>query len=203
MHKFFFTSFAFALIVSAFAQQRTPLTNKDYEQAQRYVSTNAEQLVDHATVRPNWLSGDRFWYRDLNAKGGEFILVDPAKGTRTIAFDHQKLAGALSEASGKQYEANRLPFQTISFAPDNKSVSFQLGGKWWKYDIQANQVTASSAPAQPITEAGDGGRPPRGEAAGLEVFSPDKKKAAYIKDYNLWVRDVPTGQQTQLTTDGV
>ncbi len=36
-----------------------------------------------------------------------------------------------------------------------------------------------------------------------EEVSPDGKKAAYIKDYNLWVRDIATGNETQLTTDGV
>ncbi|WP_044234373.1 S9 family peptidase [Haliscomenobacter hydrossis] len=36
-----------------------------------------------------------------------------------------------------------------------------------------------------------------------EVLSPDGKKAAFIKDWNLWVRDVATKQETQLTTDGI
>ncbi|HSN09299.1 MAG TPA: DPP IV N-terminal domain-containing protein, partial [Hanamia sp.] len=36
-----------------------------------------------------------------------------------------------------------------------------------------------------------------------EVISPDGTKAAFIKDYNLWVRDISTGKETQLTTDGV
>jgi dipeptidyl aminopeptidase/acylaminoacyl peptidase len=38
---------------------------------------------------------------------------------------------------------------------------------------------------------------------GLSVLSPDGKKAAFIKDYNLWVRDIATNKQTQLTKDGV
>lgn len=37
----------------------------------------------------------------------------------------------------------------------------------------------------------------------LGVLSPDGKKSAYIKDWNLWVKDVATGKETQLTTDGV
>ncbi len=36
-----------------------------------------------------------------------------------------------------------------------------------------------------------------------EVVSPDGKKAAFIRDWNLWVRDVATKKETQLTTDGV
>jgi dipeptidyl aminopeptidase/acylaminoacyl peptidase len=35
------------------------------------------------------------------------------------------------------------------------------------------------------------------------VLSPDGKRAAYIKDFNLWVRDLETGKDTQLTKDGV
>jgi Tol biopolymer transport system component len=38
---------------------------------------------------------------------------------------------------------------------------------------------------------------------GLEVLSPDGKKAVFIKDWNLWVKDVATKQETQLTTDGI
>lgn len=38
---------------------------------------------------------------------------------------------------------------------------------------------------------------------GKEVLSPDGKKAVFIKDYNLWLKDVATNQLTQLTTDGV
>ncbi len=35
-----------------------------------------------------------------------------------------------------------------------------------------------------------------------EVFSPDGSKAAFIKDWNLWMRDVATKKETQLTKDG-
>ena len=42
--------------------------------------------------------------------------------------------------------------------------------------------------------------PPRGRA---EALSPDGKRAAFIRASNLWVRDVGTGRETQLTTDGV
>ena len=33
--------------------------------------------------------------------------------------------------------------------------------------------------------------------------SPDGKLAAFIRDHNLWVRDLATGKETQLTTDGI
>ena len=37
----------------------------------------------------------------------------------------------------------------------------------------------------------------------LEVASPDGKKVAFIRDWNLWVRDVESKKETQLTTDGI
>ena len=50
---------------------------------------------------------------------------------------------------------------------------------------------------------GGGGGGGRGGANGNAVMSPDGRRAAFIKDYNLWVRDVQTNQEKQLTTDGV
>lgn len=38
---------------------------------------------------------------------------------------------------------------------------------------------------------------------GIENVSPDGRKAAFIKDWNLWVKDLDTKAETQLTTDGV
>ncbi|MEI9955333.1 MAG: DPP IV N-terminal domain-containing protein [Ferruginibacter sp.] len=43
----------------------------------------------------------------------------------------------------------------------------------------------------------------RGGGGGNEIMSPDGKKAAFIRDWNLWVRDVESKKETQLTTDGV
>src|SRR5262249_29637351 len=41
---------------------------------------------------------------------------------------------------------------------------------------------------------------PRIDAYAVE--SPDGKRAAFIHNYNLWVRDISTGKETQLTKDG-
>src|SRR3954468_22902418 len=76
------------------------LTAADYEHAEKFMGYKTSQLIDRSNVTPNWLSNDRFWYHVLTAQGSEFILVDPASGSRTAAFDQQKLAAALSSASG-------------------------------------------------------------------------------------------------------
>ncbi len=35
-----------------------------------------------------------------------------------------------------------------------------------------------------------------------EVLSPDRKYSAFIRDWNLWIREISTGKETPLTTDG-
>jgi dipeptidyl-peptidase-4 len=38
---------------------------------------------------------------------------------------------------------------------------------------------------------------------GNDITSPDGKRTAYIKNFNLYVKDIASGRETQLTTDGV
>jgi dipeptidyl-peptidase-4 len=62
----------------------------------------------------------------------------------------------------------------------------------------------TAAEAAASARGGRGGRGGGGRGgAGNTVLSPDGKRAAFIRDWNLWVRDVATGQEKQLTTDGV
>ncbi|MEB0278657.1 DPP IV N-terminal domain-containing protein [Mucilaginibacter sp. 10B2] len=201
MNKYLLTVTAFAMALGANAQQNAPITAKDYERAEAFLGYNTSHLVDRANVSPNWLPGDKFWYSVSTAQGNEFILVDPAKKTRTTAFDSQKLAAALSTASGKTYDANKLPFQSIGYSADGKSVLFSADAEKWAYNPATNQVTADTSKPVAGKTAALTGRAARG--GGNEVMSPDRSKAVFIKDYNLWVRDVASGKQTQLTTDGV
>ena len=66
----------------------------------------------------------------------------------------------------------------------------------------------STAEANAAGGGGRGGRGGRGGggggrgAAANQVLSPDGTKAAFIRDWNLWVRDVASGQEKALTTDG-
>jgi hypothetical protein len=94
---------AAALVTPAFsmlAQQRA-MTAADYARAERYMSYNTTPLVTGAPVRPTWISADRFVYRRATTTGGgEVMIVDPTKGTRTRLLDDPKMAAAVSTALG-------------------------------------------------------------------------------------------------------
>lgn len=141
--------FLFA-VTPVFAQQPATvparvLTADDYARAEKMLSYNTSPLIDRAGARPTFLPDGRFWYRVLTPTGSEYVLINPADGSR-------------------------------------------------KTGTSASQLGVESPAA-----AGGFGR----RGGGNEVVSPDAKRAAYIKDYNLWVRDLASGKETQLTTDGI
>jgi dipeptidyl-peptidase 4 len=98
----------------------------------------------------------------------------------------------------------RKPFNDIEFSEDGKSVSFTIIAagsppRRFKCDRAGSECTQERREGGGNRGAAPAGRGP----ARNDVVSPDKKQTAYIKDYNLWVRDLTSGKETQLTTDGV
>jgi dipeptidyl-peptidase-4 len=181
------------------------LTEADYARAEKFMASGVADLVLKASVRPAWLPDERFWYRNSLAEGAsEFILVNPARGTRGPAFDHAAVAAALSQATGKAFEAARLPFNAFEFTAGDRAIRFRADSKTWEYDLKAKtcrEVEGGAAPAPPGPPGLMGGRPGFGGAP--ESLSPDGRWAAFIRDDNLWVREVATKKETRLTTDGV
>ena len=184
----------FALFVAsnpATAQQspQRTLTADDYARAEQFLVQNTAPLVFGATVRPNWLESGRFWYRNTIPEGAEFVLVDPERRTRERAFDHQRLADALSAVTGTGYEAFGLPFTTFHWGADGRSIAFTVESQRYSCGIEDYRCTSE-------------GSRQRG-ADRNSVLSPDGQYAAFIRDFNLWVRETVTGTETQLTTDGI
>ncbi len=184
---------AILLCTALFAVAQTPfspsaLTAEDYARGEAALSAHTSSLVFYDEVRPNWLAGNRFWYRNTTPKGSGFILVDPVNKMKSPAFDHEKLAAALSEAAGGKYEAADLPFTRFDWSDDGQSIIFQVGRKSFTYDLKTGTCKAGMAPDRSDRNA---------------VASPDGKKAAFIRDFNLWVKDLGSGQETQLTLDGI
>jgi dipeptidyl aminopeptidase/acylaminoacyl peptidase len=184
---------AFLLVLAAplVAQEPRKLTAEDYARAEKFLGATAAPLVTGTVGRPTWLDDGRFWYRATVPNGSAFYIVDPARRSRQAVFDQTRLAAALAAASGGRVEGNRLPFLAFELSKDNRSITVPLQNKRWRCDLQ--QYTCAAADSAPAS-----GRAPQSSSV-----SPDGKWAAYIKDYNLWARDLTTGKDVQLTTDGI
>lgn len=175
-------------------QERTAAgaTVEDYARAESLLARRTAPLVFGAAVQPQWFpdgsSTDRFWYRNSMSAGTEFVRVDPAAGTRDPAFDHVRAAAALGVVADTTFEPYHLPESVVLTAEDVLTAEF--GGARWRCDLGAHTCARLSGPR------------PRDEDPNA-VVSPDGTKAAFVRAHNLWLRNLATGAETPLTTDGV
>jgi dipeptidyl aminopeptidase/acylaminoacyl peptidase len=192
------TLLAFAIPALA---QPTPrvYTASDYAQAEKFMSYNVNSLVLHAVADPSWMPDGRMWYRDAGANGYTYYLVDPVKATKTRAFDQAKLANGLKTLTGGQVDidANELPISSFTLTNNDQTVVTTISGRRISCDLSGAGVCVAD------DSTPQGGRRRRGGRGGGVDTSPDGTKAAFIRDWNLWIRNTKTGDETQLTTDGV
>jgi dipeptidyl aminopeptidase/acylaminoacyl peptidase len=199
----------------AFAQQRA-FTAADYGRAEQFMNYNTTPLVFGTAVRPTWLPNDRFWYRSVTPTGSDLILVDPARGTRTRVFDEPKLSAAVTAALGADAAALRQATTNADFSTDGRMVTVNIAGRSVSCDVETTRCGAAVDDRERVSTGGRGGRGGRGGGGGVaagrggrgaagapETMSPDGKHGVFIRDWNLWMRDVETNREVQLTTDGV
>ncbi len=140
--------------------------------------------------------------------------AQPAPRITTADYDRAaaKLAPSLTGlVVGGVVQANWLPDERFWYRnTTDVGVQVVLVDPVKKLRVVCD-ATRSNCPGVPASAAdaptgGQGGRAGgaggRG-GAGNTVVSPDGKRAAFIRDWNLWARDVASGTEKQLTTDGV
>lgn len=183
--------------ISLWVQGTVEDYNRAYALREKY---NAKHVL-YAGVVPHWVDQtSAFWYVRQTEKGKEYVKVDAASKKRTALFDQQKMASALTEKAGREINAYNLPLQNCRLNISLDTLRFQLDGKFWAYSIKNNRLLD------------EGAIPSRGkerhwmevddEKEGSPVTSPDGKWTAFIKNDNVYVREVATGKEKQLSQDG-
>lgn len=183
--------------ISLWAQGTVEDYNRAYALREKY---NAKHVL-YAGVVPHWVDQtSAFWYVRQTEKGKEYVKVDAASNKRTALFDQQKMAAVLTEKAGREINAYNLPLQNCRLNISLDTLRFQLDGKFWAYSIKNNRLLD------------EGAIPSRGkerhwmevddEKEGSPVTSPDGKWTAFIKNDNVYVREVATGKEKQLSQDG-
>ncbi len=165
----------------ALAQQGKVFTAADYDQARALgtPSPAITALANTGRVTANWLPDGKFWYRDSSSAGVKYVLVDPVKKTQA------------------KWTGDTTPIPNAAGGGGGRGGRGAAGGRGGRGNaappVTPPPVAGQAAAAPP--PAGRGGR------GGGGATSADGK-TAFIKDFNLWVRDA-SGRETQLTTDGV
>lgn len=162
-----------------------------YEKARAVLPTNLKGLVKNEKINAHWLpGGDSFWYQRDTEFGVEYVVVDARTGDRNDAFDHQRLAASVLAALGGQSDIPIDPAQLRVTGMTRKGGEFEVvvgvdGDTFLCYTSDYNcSAHDVSVPAMNL------------------LPSPDGKRAAFVRDNNLWLRILETDQEHQLTFDG-
>ncbi len=116
-----------ALTLSVLTTAQTNGLQADYDRANSLTTRTRNKVYDSAEA-PTWIPGsEKFWYRKTVRGGNAFVLVDAVAGTKAPAFDHAKLASALSTTAGATYTAVTLPFTTFTYADNLSAIVFSIG----------------------------------------------------------------------------
>lgn len=163
-------------------------TLDDYRRAEQFLPANVGKLIFETQLQPNWIRGsDRFWFRRKAANGTSFILVDPKQRSMRPAFDHARLAAALTTASGTEHRADKLPFDRFELRAGERAIVINVAGTDWQCGLVAYECDKASAAAA---------IPPGA------IHAEDRSRFAYIKEHDLFVRDADGGAEIRVTRDG-
>lgn len=168
-------------------QLRGQGTLANYRSAESFLKGNLPAKIELADSTPHWFGdSNQFWYLKNGPDGKHFIAVNAERNTQQPAFDHARLATALSLAAGKTYASDKLPFDSFEFFDGSHALRFQIDNARWECRLDGYTCKLD----------------PRKDDPDHESISPDGQWAAFVREHNLFVRNTKTGKIIPLTTDG-
>ena len=175
---------AIAALTASFAQANQ-LTMADYQHAEKQLSASTDKLVFGTVDYPTWSKSNDLIYRSHTSAGNRFYKLDVSSQKKTLAFDHQKLAEALARITEGEVSEDKLPFYSVTFSTE-EVLNVSIKGKSYRCDLSSYLCEVNSLAKK-----------------ANEMLAPNGERAVFIKEHNLWLRDIASNKETQLTTDGI
>ncbi|MEZ5105589.1 MAG: prolyl oligopeptidase family serine peptidase [Draconibacterium sp.] len=160
-----------------------------YQKAEQFLPKNSVKLTRNVSLQFNEVGVTKdFWYKLQTKNGEKYYYFNGENKSAEEAFDHDKLALSLAVFLEKEVNPDLLNLQWLTFKPKDNKIEFIYDRKFLQVDL-TNYITSKKTSEK---------RFPKNRSE-----SPDKKWLVEVKDYNLILKNTETGEETQLTTDGV
>lgn len=161
------------------------LTVEKYKKAEKQLTKYTQALIQNDVEYPVWQNDNKLFYRSTTDNGKRFFVVEPSSKKKSLAFNHKKLAKAIAKISKSDISANDLPFSRLKFIDEN-DILFKVKDTSYQCNIDNYKCTENTIMVKPTEHA-----------------SPDGTKAVFIREHNLWLKDLTSQSELQLTFDGV
>lgn len=176
-------------------------TLKEYQKANA-VDSLFKNKVFNTPKEFHWVNNNSFWYVNNAKKGNEFLLVDAKEQKQTSAFNQERLAIALSKILEKEITPNQLPIDNLEFSKDFSNLVFTTDSLKISCDLKSYELTKVQGGYKKSQKRNTYWGDRFDEQIKREVKSPDLLYTAFIKNYNLYIKNVKTQEETQLSYDG-
>jgi dipeptidyl-peptidase 4 len=189
--KAFVLAIVSGLLLAA-CQQSEPIsepkvTEADYARAVKLLHKNLAGKIRNAKIVPHWIGTQgTFWYRWEGEASAEYFIVDAARGEQRTAFNDHGIKHALATVLEEEHINSGFKVDEILVMDDSFEVT----------------VTAGKATAHCTIPDGECSVVPLNKPQSDWIVSPKGNLAAFSREHNLWLRDLNTGEERQLTTDG-
>ncbi|MCW3807957.1 S9 family peptidase [Plebeiibacterium marinum] len=155
--------------------------------------------VLHGYFKPVWIKNTHtFWYEVLTESGKKYYVVNADQHKKKEVLDENKLLANLSGLTNKQVKAEEIDHLKIN--DDLKSFQFVYGNHIWEGSLSSNKLSKQEVYQKPQPFNWTMAQPD--QTINEPVTSPDGKWLGFIRDYNLFVRDIKTNNEIQLSYDG-
>ncbi len=176
------------LLLLAFIVSHAQIDTNHYKKAEEFIASNLSKKYYRSWVNPHWNEDKNLlWYAVKTPKGTEYIQVNLKNGKKKPLFDQEKLASLLSEKMEKDVEAYDLSISQLKLNKKADELSFKKDTLYLKYNLKKEKLEEGEKPENPRK---------------LTSLSPDKKTLAMVIDYNIWLKNMESGDSVQVTKDG-
>ncbi|UHQ24445.1 S9 family peptidase [Lysobacter sp. 5GHs7-4] len=166
--------------------QTPTLSVEDYARAERVLDYHLKGRLKNAQIVPRWLPDGRFWYRRDGEHATEYMQVDPVARNRAPLFDSARMREAIREV---------LP-AAAKREPEPLAVAIEDGALRVRFAGDANRQLSCDVVEHRCRSVALGTPDP------LWLPSPDGRRAVFVRDHNLWLRELDSGRERALTRDG-
>lgn len=184
----FFICLGFILSRPVFTQES--LTEAEYSKAVSFLWQNVNnKKAFNLNVTPNWFADSTgFWYTIHDKTSRNYMKFDFATMKTGKWFDHEKLAELLGKELKEEVKATDLPINALEYLNKNE-IKFRVKNKTFKFDTEKSVLSLNEEKQEEFNP--------------MESKSPDGKWIAFTKNYNLFLKSVATGEEKQLSFNGV